>query len=190
MATRARIEKGEGILELRLRAVAQLFDSTDHAPFRERALDRYLVEDLMDSARDVRRANRLRIVIRLAEECVPAQIEGPMRAHFAYELGRIRRRRGEEIRIGWIALAIAVVAVIAVTGIAELVAAWITGTLGAGLREALVISGWVLMWRPIELLVYDGIGSYRDRRVLERLASAAIEIHPGDPTAEPSPDAE
>lgn len=180
MPTRPRIENGEGILELRLRAVAQLFDSTDPAPFLDRALDRYLVEDLTDSARDVHRAKSLRIVIRLAEQCVPAEIEGPVRAHFEYEVNRLRRRRGEEIRVGWTALAVAVAAVVALTGIAELVASVVTGTLGAGLREALVISGWVLMWRPIELLVYDGIASHRERRVLRRLSSAKIEVHPGE----------
>ena len=56
----------------------------------------------------------------------------------------------------------------------------VPGTLGKGLKEALVISAWVLLWRPVELLLYDGIPWRRERRVLRALHGAAIEIrNPG-----------
>jgi hypothetical protein len=66
--------------------------------------------------------------------------------------------------------------------LAELVARVIAGTLDAGIKEALVISGWVLLWRPIGLLIYDGIAWRRQRRVLRRLLEASIEIRAGDPS--------
>jgi hypothetical protein len=43
-------------------------------------------------------------------------------------------------------------------GMGGLVAKNVAGTLGSGSREALVISGWVLMWRPIDVLIYERIG--------------------------------
>ena len=54
------------------------------------------------------------------------------------------------------------------------------GTLGSGLREAIVISGWVLMWRPIDVLIYDGIPWRRERRVLRALSQARIDVRGGD----------
>jgi hypothetical protein len=185
MKSRPRIEHGEGILEVQLRSGDQMFDSRDPAPFRERALDPDLVEYLTDGARDVPRAARLRIVFWLGKDCAPFEIEGPLRAHFEYELERMRRRRGEQVRVGFIALGIAVLAVVALTGLGELVATALGGTLGAGIREALTISGWVLMWRPIELLVYDAIPWRRDRRVLRRIASATIDLRSADRNDEP-----
>jgi hypothetical protein len=70
--------------------------------------------------------------------------------------------------------------VVVLVGLAELIARVITGTLGAGIKEALVISGWVLLWRPVELLIYDGIPGRRQRRVLRRLLEASIEIRAGE----------
>jgi hypothetical protein len=63
--------------------------------------------------------------------------------------------------------------------ISEVVARVITGSIGAGLKEGLVISGWVLMWRPIEVLVYDSIPWRRSRRVLRKLLAMPIEVRAG-----------
>jgi hypothetical protein len=62
---------------------------------------------------------------------------------------------------------------IAVAGVVE---RRLPGTLGALLREALVISGWVLMWRPLDVLVYDRIAWLRNRRILESIRDASIAV--------------
>jgi hypothetical protein len=173
---RYRIENGEAILEVRVASVEHLFDNRDPAPFRQRDLDPGLVEYLVGAAHDLARAERLRLAFWVEQPCTPGDVERGVRAHFEYELERIRRRRREQVRTGWLGLAIAVVAVIALLGLSELVTRAVAGTLGAGLGEALVISGWVLMWRPAELLIYDGIPWRRERRALRLLRDAAIEI--------------
>jgi hypothetical protein len=40
----------------------------------------------------------------------------------------------------------------------------------------LIISGWVLMWRPLDILVYDRITWLRNRRVLESIRDAAVVV--------------
>jgi hypothetical protein len=62
----------------------------------------------------------------------------------------------------------------------------ISGSIGAGLREGLLISGWVLMWRPIEVLVYDSIPWRRSRRVLRRLIEMPVDIRSGAGPNQPS----
>lgn len=175
MSDRSRTEDGEAILEVRVATVERIFDNRDPAPFRERALDPDFVEYLVEGARD-RAARTIRIVVRLAQPCAPGQVEQAVHAHFEQALARAHRRRREQRRIGWLALAIAAVAVVVLTGLGEPVARNVGGTLGSGLREALVISGWVLMWRPIEVLIYEGIPWRRERRVLRALRDASIDV--------------
>ena len=174
MSDRSRTENGEAILEVRVTTVERIFDNRDPAPFRERALDPDFVEYLVEGVRD--RAGKVQIVIWLAQPCAPGEVEQAMHAHFEQALARTHRRRREQRRIGWLALAIAAVAVVVLTGLGELVARNVGGTLGSGLREALVISGWVLMWRPIEVLIYEGIPWRRERRVLRALRDASIDV--------------
>jgi hypothetical protein len=44
------------------------------------------------------------------------------------------------------------------------------------LRESLVIGGWVALWRPLEIFLYDWWPLRADRRLFQRLSEAEIEI--------------
>lgn len=179
MSRRARIANGEAILEVRVATLERIFDNRDPAPFRERALDPDFVEYLVESGRD-RAADAIRIVIWLAEPHAPHEVEQAVRTHFEEALERTQRRRREQLRSGWAALAVAAIAMVVLMGLGELIASTVAGTFGSGIREALVISGWVLMWRPIEILIYDGIPWRRERRVLRALHEARIDVRTGD----------
>ena len=43
-------------------------------------------------------------------------------------------------------------------------------------RESLTIAGWVAMWRPLEICLYDWWPIYEERRRLERLARIRVQI--------------
>jgi len=152
-APRYRVDDGEGILDVRVTSANHLFDNRDPAPFRQRDLDPGLVEYLVDAGHDLAAADRIRIVFWVEEPCSPKEVENGVHAHFDYELTRLRRSRREQLRTGWVTLAIASVAVVALVGLAELVARVVVGTLGAGIKEALVISGRVVLWRPVDPLI-------------------------------------
>ena len=172
--SRYRLENGQPILDVRVESMEQLFDNRDPAPFRDRDLDPALVEYLIDGARDLA-SSPLRVEVWLGTS-PSVDVSQAMRAYFQHEIDRINRRRREQVRAGLIALSIAVVVVVVLIAVAEVVERRVTGTLGTALREALVISGWVLMWRPIEVLVYDRITWRRDRRVLESIRDATIAV--------------
>ena len=55
---------------------------------------------------------------------------------------------------------------------------WLSGlnTKADLLGESLLIVGWVALWRPAELLLFDRIEARIDRRVLERLAAIPVEF--------------
>lgn len=173
--SRYRLEDGQPILDVRVESMEQLFDNRDPAPFRDRDLDPALVEYLLDGARDLASTTPLRVEIWLG---TPPSIDVPqaVRAYFQHEIDRTNRQRREQVRAGLIGLTIAVAAIIVLIAVAKVVDRRLTGTFGTALREALVISGWVLMWRPLDVLVYDRITWRRNRRILESIRDALIAV--------------
>lgn len=173
--SRYRVEDGQPILDVRVESMMQLFDNRDPVPFRDRDLHPGLVEYLLDGARDLGSATPLRVEIWLT---TPPSVDVPhaVRAYFQSEIDSTNRERREQVRRGLIGLTIAIVVVILLITVADVVERRLTGTFGTALREALVISGWVLMWRPLDVLVYDRIAWVRNRRILESIRDAAIAV--------------
>ena len=48
------------------------------------------------------------------------------------------------------------------------------------LHEGLFIVGWVAMWRPIEIFLYDWVPIERDQPIFRKLSNVPIEIKPLD----------
>jgi hypothetical protein len=78
------------------------------------------------------------------------------------------------LREGRLSLAIGLATLVLCIGAATLVPTATLGTPGEILRESLVIAGWVVMWHPLEVLLYGIWPVVRERRLLERLAAAQI----------------
>jgi len=177
--SRYRLEDGVPCVDVKITSIEQLFDNRDPAPFRERDLDPGLAEYLRDAAEDLASAKTYRVIFWLEQPCPPGEIEQAFHAHFADALERIQRERRRRRRGGQVALSLAVVLVIALLFLGQVVGNLVPGTLGLGLKEGLVISSWVVMWRPIEILIYDWIPVRHERRVLSKLLEASIEVRPG-----------
>lgn len=177
---RYRVEDGEPCIDVRIGSIEQVFDNRDPAPFRERDLDPDLVEYLRVAGEDLGSHDPFRVVFWVKRPCQPEEIEAAFRAHFAYELDRLERRRRRQRRTGQISLLLGGTLIIALLSLAQLVARVFPGTIGAALREGLVISSWVVMWRPVEILIYDWIPVRRERRVMRRLLAAPIDVRIGD----------
>jgi len=60
--------------------------------------------------------------------------------------------------------------------LAELTSSLPTGPLREVLREGLVITGWVAMWRPLEVLLYDWWPLIDERRQVRRILEAPVSI--------------
>ncbi len=173
---RYRVEDGHPRVDVRVDGIEQLFDLRDPAPFRERDLDPGLEEYLRDAAEDLRGHGPFRIVFWLAAAPPPGELEHALRSHFADALERLRRQRRLRRRTGYVALAIATVLLVTLLSLAHLVDGRIAGAFGVGLREGLVIAAWVVMWRPVEVLLYDWIPAWRERGVVSRVLAAPIDI--------------
>lgn len=177
--TRYRLEDGKPCVDVRIASLDHLFDNRDPAPFRERDLDPALVEYLLAIGHDVIARDGFRVVFWLERMCQPGVIESAYRAHFEYALVRLERRRRRARRGGQIALVFGAGLIIALMALSQLAVQTVPGSLGTALREGLVISSWVVLWRPVELLVYDWIPVWDERRIMRRLLAAVVDVRAG-----------
>lgn len=177
---RYRTDAGSYCIDVRVRSSQQLFDRRDPAPFRERDLDDEAVAYLMDAAADLPAAAPLRIVIWLGDDPDPVPdelIAAAVRAHFGYECERADRDIRTEATRRRIFLAAGSIVLVTCLLLSELTRLLAEGPLRDVLREGLVITGWVAMWRPLEALFYDRWPLARRRRLLERIRQAPVQVH-------------
>ena len=178
---RYRIEDGLRCVDIKISSLEHVFDNRDPAPFRERDLDPGLARYLLDVGEDLAAQPRFRVVFWLEQACHKEEIEEAFRAHFEDVVDRVRRTRRRRRRTGLLTLGLALFLVVALLMLAQLVASLVPGSLGAGLKEGLVISSWVVMWRPVEVLIYDWIPARHERLVASKLLEAMIETRTGKP---------
>jgi hypothetical protein len=175
-------------IQVRIHELRQLFNSIDPSPFRERDLDPDCEEFIVSWARELPPDRPVRVEIHVDRERPPAElvahVEPAVRGHFAREASLQELRRRRLIREGRLSLLIGLATLVLCISAAALVPTDSLGTPGDILRESLVIAGWVVMWHPLEVLLYGLWPVVRERRLLERLAAADVELSaPAEPRA-------
>jgi hypothetical protein len=149
-----------GVIEMHLHTLNQLFDSLDPSPFREKDLDHNAEQYVVESLKELPSHKPCALVIFLDQASgqpdeAPA-VGDAIRAHFARRSQFLRRDLHKLLRRGWISLAIGLVFLAVVFTIAHSLGrpaeenSWVKV-----LREGLIIVGWVAMWRPLEIFLYD-----------------------------------
>ena len=169
------------IIEIRLKSMSQLFDSLDPAPFHDRSLDRDAEAWLVESVDEVALKVPLELVIRGPQALAASleEVERAVHTHFRraleHEEWRLRRR----MRVGRVALVIGL-AVLALTLVARHLLHSVTSSATDVLGEGLLIVGWVGLWRPAEMLLFERLENAADRAVLRRLASIPVRFRAMD----------
>jgi hypothetical protein len=168
-------------IEVRIRELSQLFDSLDPSPFVEKDLDPKAEEYIVESVRELPKGTAGPLVICLDQPDVmrdQEQVVGDaIREHFARQSRRLQRKLRVLIRRGFLSLAI---------GIAFLAAAFATtqairrllgeSDLWRVFEQGLLIVGWVAMWRPLEIFLYDWWPILGERRMYDRLSRMQVRI--------------
>ena len=179
--TRYRVENGGYCVDIRIRSSRQLFDGRDPAPFRERDLDDRAVEYLVGAVLELPPRAAVKMVFWISDEPAPplpdATLIEAVRGHFRYDVERLQRQIGQHFRRAQVALLLGLAVLVLFLTLAELTAGMPVGHARQILREGLVITGWVAIWRPLELLLYDWWPLVEERRLRERLRDAPVEVH-------------
>jgi hypothetical protein len=179
-ALRYRIEDERSCIDIRLKTSRQLFDLRDPAPFRERDLDPAAVEHILSCVRELPKRSPIRLVLFFTDE-PETDVSGEVvrqaiRSHFEYERDLMTRKIADNFRHGRL-LAVVGVAILALfLTFAELSSHLPLGAVRPVLREGLVITGWVAMWRPVEVLLYDWWPMVEQRRLITKALEAPIDL--------------
>ena len=171
----------QGLIQMHLRRRAQLFDSLDHSPFREKDLDHNAEEYIVESVKELPSDAPLTLLIHLEEAPLPAKehevIRTAVHVHFQRRAEGSRRALRELLRRGTISLVIGLAFLVTSFLIGQLVHSWIGNSQWEPLiRESLLIGGWVAMWKPLEVFLYDWWPLMGERKIFDRLSVIDLRI--------------
>lgn len=160
--------------------VKQLFNSMDPSPFKERDLDPNAEEFIVSWAREIPRAAPLSLTVfvdRPAEAAHTGAFGAAINDFFRYRAEMTRRRVRELFRVGRISLAIGLLALSLAFALVNVLRNAMEGApLEALVTEGVLIGGWVAMWRPIEIFLYDWWPIRREARLYDRLAKMPVGV--------------
>jgi hypothetical protein len=166
---------GTRVLELHVTELKSLFHALDPAPFRERDLDPRAQDFIVEWAREQPLGTPLGLSVRVdrggsAEES--AVLQQAVREFFRACALSERRRLRQLLRRGRISLGIG----LAFVALASVIADLAGGTQYGIIRESAVIGGWVALWRPLEIFLYDWWPIRAEARLYDRLAEMPVEL--------------
>ncbi|CAM5218121.1 hypothetical protein ARD30_09905 [Bosea thiooxidans] len=175
-------QNGKTTIELRLRDAAQLFNSLDPFPFREGDLAAEAEEYILDWARDLPKDKPIAIVIHLERPDAPHKplpdLATAITRWFAGRASAETRALHELFHDGRLAFMIGFVGLAGCLFLSWLLTRGQDGPFARVFQESLIIIGWVVIWRPAEMFLYDWVPILRRRKLYRRLAAANVEVRP------------
>src|SRR6266403_2771281 len=169
------------VIEVHVGELKQLFNAIDPSPFRDKDLDPKAEEFIVGWAKDLPRDATLALVIDLDREAgLPdeaAVLRDAIHEFFSQRAQTHRRRLRELLRLGRTSLVIGLVALASAIAFGDFLAGLMKGRrLGEIVRESFTIGGWVSMWRPLEIFLYDWWPIRDEARLYDRLAAMPVRI--------------
>jgi hypothetical protein len=176
------------LIEIRLTDIYRLFNSLDPSPFLERDLDDEAEDYIVRSVGEFPLKTPLKLVFYIPKSTqgeIVHLLPESIHNYFNYRMNDSAKRLRSFLRQGRISLLIGIVFLCFCIGLSELIARVGQGTSVNILTEGLLIIGWVAMWRPIEIFLYDWWTIYYQQKVFDKLSHITIDIYPYDSTGKP-----
>jgi len=179
IASRYRRVGGASLIEINLATLDQLFNTLDPSPFHQKDLDSDAEDYIVGAARELPAREPLKLVlhIRDAQTAVPdaREVAEWIQGYFSYRRQAAARDLRLLFRRGRKSLAIGV----AFLAACLLLRGFLLGSENPLLQliaESLLIAGWVAMWRPLDIVLYDWWPLRRLGATYEKLAHMPVEI--------------
>ena len=170
----------EAKIEISLNRLSQLFNSLDPSPFHERDLDHDAEDYIIGSAEEVWHHRPLRLVIHLPADQVPQpgglNLADAVHNFFAAREAHESRQLRLLFREGRIALAIGLTFLFCCVALREVIFSFEHNAASDIFGEGLLIIGWVAMWRPLEIFLYEWVPIRRRCQILGTLATIPVTV--------------
>lgn len=177
---------GCALIEVHVTDLKQLFHSLDPTPFRERDLDPKAEEFIAGWARELSVDVPLALVVHVDHEAEPDHVkilQDAVKEFFGERASASRQRLRLLFRQGRTSLVIGLLFLAVSILVGNVAEELMKGTRFAGLaRESLLIGGWVAMWRPLEVFLYDWWPIRAEARLFDRLSAMIVRVVPSRST--------
>jgi hypothetical protein len=171
-------------LALRVREIAQLFHAMDPTPFLNKDLNPEAEAFIETWASGFESGSNFHITIHLEQwppEGDPVEmLSGAIRNHFVYKAELARNALKNFLQQGRMSLVIGVGFVSLCLFLADTIGKFGIQTVQYTIaRESLTIVGWVAMWRPLQIFLYDWWPLQKQIRLYENLSNAQVKVIQG-----------
>jgi len=176
---RYKVVNGKETIQIRVNSPLQLFDSRDPAPFRDRDLDDDFTDYLISCADEVPNRAPLHIEIIIAKPQPDIKSEAIIEAienYFQYQIELKKTQFSKMLRMARLFLIVGMVVLAFCLGLSQLTKHIPNEIFSTTFREGIVIFGWVSMWKPLELLLFDWYPIYDRIQLLKRILTAEIQV--------------
>jgi hypothetical protein len=175
------IPPGREVIEVRVVELRQLFNAIDPSPFRERDLDPRAEEFIVDWSRDLPAGAKLALRVHLerppGRDDEAVLLRDAVHGYFRRQAAGSRRNLRSLFQRGRTSLMIALAVLASSIGISDALGAYAGASrVAAILSEGLIIGGWVAMWRPLEVFLYDWWPIRAEARLFDRLAAMPVRL--------------
>jgi len=167
-------------IEIFVDRIEQLFNSMDPSPFHEKDLDHDAEEFIVSWAKEYPRRDPLTLIVHVNQtgDAAAAQelIEKAVRNYFTYRRKLNRLEFKHLLKLGRTSLVIGLLFLALCLLVSEFMFHQKPGTFSSLVRESLTIAGWVAMWRPMQIFLYDWWPLLRVGHIYEKLSRVPVEL--------------
>lgn len=171
-------------IRFRIGTLAQLFDSYDPSPFHERALDPKVDDYILSCVRELPTGTDFRLQVLVPPELLTHETDTAAAIHAHYTLAKAAAEREIRARLatghGLLLLGLGVL--LPCLLLRELIAAN-PGTLREAIAEGLLILGWVALWKPLEVLLFERFERRQQLQLLDALCHVQVHFETVPPAA-------
>jgi hypothetical protein len=166
------------LIELKLRDLEQLFNTMDPSPFHDKDLDRAAEEFIETWADELPRSGSLELRVHLARwpaDDPTALITSAVHSHFLRRAQASQLEFRRLMRVGRTSLVIGLAFLAACLAGAEMTARSASRIAGYA-QLSLTIVGWVALWRPLDIYLYDWWPLRERYRLYRRLSEMLVTV--------------
>ncbi len=167
---------------LELNDVNQLLVSRNSVFYGKRMLNPDAEELIIEEAGLASRKDHihLRIHFRKNEIHNKEEISSAIRQHFSYRGKKSRLQLKKTLNLGWRSLLTSIGFFgLLVSLTIVIIKLFPEGTVSLTIRELLIIGGWVALWRPIDLLLYEWRPFQREVKLFRKIEQCKVDVVAG-----------
>ncbi len=169
-------ELNDSPIQVRVATVEGIFNPMDPTPLEERSLNPEVADWIEEWAEDFDKDHEITVEIYVADGRLAGRehaIVNGLHNHFEYRAWQSSRELSKLLREGRISLLIGICAIAGFNLLSKAIRAS-TNPVVEVIHEGLSVLGWVSMWKPLEIFLYEWWPIRRERRACRRLAEANV----------------